>query len=83
VYVPLFGSFTARILSFLPHLLCVYPRENIKHVHVRRRVTDVKVRPRNVTAAYLSLSVTGAVFRIRIKEADGLMNGSIEGGLID
>jgi hypothetical protein len=83
VYVPLFGSFTVRILSFLPHPLCVYPSENIKHMHVRRRVTDVKVRPRNVTAASLSLSVTGAVIRIRIKKVERRMDGSIEGGLID
>ena len=75
MYVLLFGSFTARILSFLPRALCVYPGENIKHVHVRRRVTDVKVRPRNVTAAFLSLSVTGAVIRIRIKEVDGRTDG--------
>lgn len=83
MYVPLFVSFAIRILSFLPRPFCVFPSENIKHENVRKTVTDVEVRSRNVTAASLSFSVTRAVIRIRIKEVDGRMDGSIEGGLID
>jgi len=66
------------LLKFQPS----YPRENIKHEHVRRTVTDVKVGYCNVTTASLSFGVTRAVIRIRIKEVDGRMNGSVEGGLI-
>jgi len=82
VYEPLFGSFTIRILSFLPCSFCVSPSENIKHGHVRT-VTEVEVRSRNVTAASLSFGVARAVIRIRIKEVGGRMDGSIEGGVID
>lgn len=75
--------FHLRILSFLPRPFCVYHSENIKHEHVRRTVTDVKVRSRNDTVASLSFGVTRAVIRIRMKEVDGRMDGTIEGGLID
>jgi hypothetical protein len=50
-------------------------------VHVRRSVTDD--RSRNVTAASPSFGVKRAAFRIRIREVDRRMDGSIEDGLID
>ena len=81
MYAPLFGSFTIRILSFLPRPFCVFPVENIKHGDVRRTATDVKVRSANVTAAFLSFAVARAVIRIIIKVRDGRMYGSIEDGL--
>ena len=81
MYAPLFGSFTIRILSFLPRAFCVFSVENVKHGDVRRTATDVKVRSGNITADSLSFAVARAVIRIRIKEGDGRMYGSIEGGL--
>ena len=75
VYVPLFGSFTLRIFSFISSTLWVYPGENIRHVQVRRTDTVFEDPYPNVTVVSLSFDVTKALITIRIKRklTDGWM----------